>query len=138
MQPLRQRVSATAAIVFTIAFAAPAYGEPEVVEAYSFTGGLTRDSLSDASLASTPSKRPATVTAARRPTATTDPKDFASVHSHHRHHEVRQTRPQVVVTKGSKHRNPVVGFVYWWNGWVIRTFHTKFGTVLLGTIGAKT
>ncbi len=36
-----------------------------------------------------------------------------------------------------RRRNPVVGFVYWWNGWVVRTFHTKVGTVMLGTIGAK-
>ena len=36
-----------------------------------------------------------------------------------------------------KPRSPVVSFVYWWNGWVIRTFHTKVGTVLLGTVGAK-
>ena len=37
-----------------------------------------------------------------------------------------------------RRRNLVVKFVYWWNGWVIRTFHTKFGTVLLGTVGAET
>ena len=35
------------------------------------------------------------------------------------------------------HRNPVESFVYAWNGWVIRTFHTKTGTVLFDRIGAR-
>ena len=47
-----------------------------------------------------------------------------------------QPMPQVVV-KGAPRRNPVQSFVYWWNGFVINTFHTKVGTVMLGTIGAK-
>ena len=48
----------------------------------------------------------------------------------------RQAQPSAVV-KASRRRNPVESFIYGWNGWVMDTFHTKFGTVLLGTIGAK-
>lgn len=41
------------------------------------------------------------------------------------------------ITHPPKRRNPVSSFVYWWNGFVIKTFHTRVGTVMLGTIGAK-
>ncbi len=75
----------------------------------------------------------------------------ASVQAMHRRHYARtaarhrrqlqrersgQSMPQVVV-KSTPRRNPVESFVFWWNGWVINTFHTKVGTVMLGTIGAK-
>ena len=43
-----------------------------------------------------------------------------------------------IVVKAAPHRNPVESFVFWWNGWVINTFHTKVGTVMLNSIGAKT
>ena len=66
-----------------------------------------------------------------------DPKDFAPRHRQFRYRESTWDQPQIVVQKRA-HRNPAVNFVYWWNGWVIRNFHTKFGTVLLGTVGAKT
>ena len=57
----------------------------------------------------------------------------------HRLHrqQASQNTPQVVVAKPAKRRNPAESFVYWWNGWVIRTFHTKAGTVLLASVGAK-
>ena len=61
---------------------------------------------------------------------------------------LRQTRVQHPVVHTAKNqptstlrpakpRSPVISFVYWWNGLVIKTFHTKIGTVMLGTIGAK-
>ena len=40
--------------------------------------------------------------------------------------------------KRPRPRNPIARFIYWWNGWVITAFHTKFGTVLYGSIGADT
>ena len=43
-----------------------------------------------------------------------------------------------VVSKKPRPRNAVARFVYWWNGMIITAFHTKFGTVLYGTIGADT
>ena len=55
-----------------------------------------------------------------------------------RRRQAAQTPPPVVVVQVPRHRNPVEGFVYWWNGWVIRNLHTKIGTVMLGTVGAKT
>ena len=66
-----------------------------------------------------------------------DPKDYAPRHRQFRYREPARDQPQVVIQKHT-HRNPAASFVYWWNGWVIRNFHTKFGTVLLGTVGAKT
>ncbi len=39
--------------------------------------------------------------------------------------------------RGIRNRAPLVSFIYWWNGWVVRTFHTRSGTVLYDTIGAK-
>ena len=71
-----------------------------------------------------------------------DPKDFVSRPHHPRHHPVAHGDPKVgskqVATRPPARRNPAARFVYWWNGWVIRTFHTKIGTVLLGTVGANT
>ncbi len=55
-----------------------------------------------------------------------------------RHRQVAKSPAAVVVVKAAPRRNPVSSFVYWWNGWVIRTFHTKIGTVMLDKIGAKT
>ncbi len=70
-----------------------------------------------------------------------DSKDFVP----RRHPQVRRVRPvsthsrlAAVQAHPNRRRNPVVSFVYWWNGLVIRKFHTRFGTVLLGTVGAKT
>ncbi len=99
--------------------------------------GLTRDTFTDL----TPQPHPPAPANAPVRTRTKrtrlDSKDFLSVHhtAHHRVHAKKRT--QVAATQPVRRRNPVVGFVFWWNGWVLKTFHTKVGTVMLGTVGAK-
>ena len=96
--------------------------------------GLTRDSLSDFG---TPEPGPAV-----QPVSVVSPVARARMHSHRlvRH---RAVHPQPVhsairvVKHAPARRNLAVSFVYWWNGWVIRTFHTTDGTVMLKRIGAK-
>ncbi len=51
---------------------------------------------------------------------------------------VAANRSTIQAKKPARPRAPLVSFIYWWNGWVVRTFHTRSGTVLLDTIGAKT
>ena len=77
--------------------------------------------------------------------ATTDESPSASEsptvarHHHRLRHRPQavEDRPHDVVIKSTHHRNPMESFVYWWNGWVVRNFHTRNGTVMLDTIGAK-
>ena len=61
---------------------------------------------------------------------------YAKTASRHRHQLQRERAAQhsssVIVVKAAPRRNPVESFVFWWNGWVIDTFHTKIGTVMLG------
>ncbi len=140
MQLLQKRIPAVAAVVLATTLVTPVRGEVDVIEAYTVTsgGGLTRDSLSDANLTQTRAPRTANHSTARRRRARTDPKDFVASRPHRHPREARQSGSRVAATSPTtKRRNPAASFVYWWNGWVIRTFHTKFGTVLLGTVGAK-
>ncbi len=69
-----------------------------------------------------------------------DPKDAVVVRPLREYYRpARKPSAQMASTPAKRrHRNPVARFVYWWNGMVIRKLHTKFGTVLLGTIGAET
>lgn len=53
-------------------------------------------------------------------------------------HAKTEVPKPVASPKRPRSRNPIVRFIYWWNGWVVTAFHTKFGTVLYGTIGADT
>ncbi len=87
------------------------------------------------------------VVAPRAARSQVDSKDFPArskastpiVHRVRIHSGAKREEAHIVVAKSrSPRRNPVVSFVYWWNGFVIRTFHTKNGTVLLNRIGAKT
>ena len=56
----------------------------------------------------------------------------------HRHHvRLKPDRPRSIAVRSHSRRNPVVSFIYWWNGLVIRKLHTKVGTVMLGTVGAQ-
>ena len=103
--------------------------------ALSSDDGLTRDSLNDFG-----APEPAPLV---EPVPVVSPVAHIRAHSHrlarrrvaHRHTSVRT--PIRVVKSAPVHRGPVVGFVYWWNGWVIRTFHTTNGTVFLKRVGAK-
>ena len=97
--------------------------------------GLTRDSLSDFGA---PEPAPAV-----QSVPVGSPVARARTHSRTftHHHAVRRrpVRSSIrVVKRVPARRNPVASFVYWWNGWVIRTFHTTSGTVMLNHIGAKT
>ena len=82
-----------------------------------------------------------TSTASTKRTAT-----YATItHHQHRHRAKSRSDTTVVannatipVRKPARPRAPLVSFIYWWNGWVVRTFHTRSGTVLLDTVGAKT
>ena len=59
-------------------------------------------------------------------------------HRHAMHvQRVRMVSRVAAIRLRPHRRNPVVSFVYWWNGFLIRRFHTKFGTVMLHTVGAK-
>ena len=107
---------------------------------------LTRESMADLNRAE-PVSPPVTPMIPLRPTpsrvhARMDPKDFVPRHHGARHLSVAKKGAEPVqrqvVAHSNGHRNPAARFVYWSNGWVIRTFHTKVGTVLLGTVGAKT
>ena len=104
--------------------------------------GLTRQSLTDPqSQPAPPTTVPASTApglAARRATAAR-----ARAFRRHRrrlaHVHHAPSGPRVTIFKTApRRRNPAARFVYWWNGWVIRTLHTKVGTVMLGTIGAQT
>ena len=61
----------------------------------------------------------------------------AVTHRHRRtHHHEPVTHDEPAVAEQPHHHrshNFVVRFVSWWNGWVERTFHTKIGTVPLGS-----
>jgi len=139
MNMIRHRMSprAVASVLAAMLLAVPAYADvPSAKPDY----GLTRDTFTDTS--NSP-HAPAPAPAAPRPrTKRTrlDSKDFLSVHHANRHHERVNARDRHVVSAPlhpQRRRNPVTSFVYWWNGFVLKTFHTKFGTVLLGTVGAK-
>ena len=86
---------------------------------------------------------------AQRQTATEGKKratTYATIsHRHHRHRGKPRADTVVAANGGTiparkpaRQRAPLVSFIYWWNGWVVRTFHTRSGTVLLDTVGAKT
>ncbi len=120
------------------ALTAPATPLGEEQSALLVDDGFTRETLKELTA---PEPAPfATV-----PTASVEAmhrRHYAKTAARHRR-ELRRERAgqspsQVVVVKAAPRRNPVQSFVYWWNGWVIDTFHTKVGTVMLGTIGAKT
>ena len=94
--------------------------------------GLTRDSLSDhGNQESIPPTDPPV------PSVGAMHHRKRSVRHYHRSHFLAAHQQSEVAVVKKNRRNPVESFVYAWNGWVIRTFHTKTGTVLLGHIGAK-
>ena len=103
--------------------------------------GFTRESLQEFDA---PPAEPAPLVKA--PAASVDESSASSsasvvIRRHHRarhHQEATPDQPRDVVVKAAHRRNPVESFVYWWNGWVIRNFHTRNGTVLLDKIGAQT
>ena len=100
--------------------------------------GFTRESMAELGRPqATPPPRHGSVAATTRKSTRLDPKDFASVHHRAPRRQPAPARAQVTVVKHQPRRNPVVSFVYWWNGFVLKTFHTKNGTVMLKTIGAK-
>ena len=106
---------------------------------------MTRESMADLNRAEPASPAVTSMTPIRptpsRVHARVDSKDFVPRHQNPRHRPVVRSSPKTGQTQAagqaSRRRNPAVRFVYWWNGWVIRTFHTKIGTVLLGKVGAK-
>ena len=90
----------------------------------SFGGGLTRDTLEDAARPSPPNVQP------RRSSGVV------------RYRPALRTRPVMRAAAAARwqppgRRNVFVSFIYAWNGWVIHTFHTTTGTVLLRRIGFK-
>ena len=130
----------TAAAIDTVPSSSP--GTAKGTPSFPVEDGLTRESLTDPQTQSAPpAKVPSSAAVGlgeRRSTAAR-----ARAFRRHRrrlaqaHHT--PSGPQVTIFKTApRRRNPAVRFVYWWNGWVIRTLHTKVGTVMLGTIGAKT
>ena len=146
------RLSAIAAVTFSVALAVPAYCQNPILPPASPpppaspNDGLTRESLNEPSAPTHAAvTRSATAATARkhRERAEIDPKDFVAIHRPHRHREVAEHRPAakkqaiVAVSKPAARRNPVESFVFWWNGWVVRNFHTRNGTVLFDKIGAK-
>lgn len=100
----------------------------------SIDGGFTRETLMEfdapepAPFAAVPN---VSVEEADQPT------HFRHRHRTKRHPQTTQGQPSAVVIKAPPKRNPVESFVYWWNGLIVRTFHTRNGTVLLDKIGAK-
>ena len=119
-------------------------------------GLLTRDALDTPETPKpAPAPAPSHPTAARqnstqRRTAVQSTKHsgtYATVSHHHRRHRgtahysataVASRGATIPVRKPARPRAPLVSFIFWWNGWVMRTFHTRSGTVLLDTVGAKT
>ncbi len=100
--------------------------------------GLTRDSLNDPSLQAPATSAVKAAAATRTTLDRSGARPLAHHRRHHRHHLKPAQEPPVVAIHARPRRHPVVRFVYWWNGWVIRKFHTHIGTVLLGTVGAET
>ncbi len=125
-------------IAIPAAFSAPASTLGEEQSGLLADDGFTRETLTDfnapepAPFAAVPA---ASVEAMHR-------RHYAKAAARHRRQlrseRAAQNSSPVIVVKSAARRNPLQSFVYWWNGWVINTFHTKVGTVMLGTIGAKT
>ena len=98
------------------------------------------DSLSHRSTARRNSTQRRTVTESTKRSAT-----YATIPHRHRRHRAKSqftttavaNRSETRVRKPAKQRAPLVSFIFWWNGWVMRTFHTRSGTVLLDSVGAK-
>lgn len=109
---------------------APVQSETPPDATFSTDGGLTRNSLEEAAQAPPPvsSRPPRRV---RREVVVRSRRDSRAVE--------RQSRPSsgVVRYRQPRRRNLFVSFVYAWNGWVIHTFHTTKGTVMLKRIGFK-
>lgn len=130
---------AMASLVLAAFLVAPVRGEDPPPT--SPDDGLTRETFTDPNTPAHPPEPKHTSGRARTRRTHLDSKDFLSVHHAHRHERAARKTATVASAASPSHpsrrRNPVVRFVYWWNGWVIRTFHTKVGTVMLGTIGAQ-
>ena len=162
------RQAAGCSVVFGILFAAgtagvsaPTGGEARL-DFMSTDDGLTRESIAaisrpDPVRATPPPKTAATnMTAKSTSTTTTTAKSTAATRRrtrllattsarHHRQwrhrHLARQhedATPPAPTPAVHPRRNLVVRFVVWWNGMVIRNFHTRFGTVKLDSWGADT
>ena len=123
-------------LALAVASVVPAYGEdPPPANP---DDGLTRETFTDPNAPAHPPEPTHTVAHAHRRRTHLRSKNYVSVHHARRHHRTAKNPARIVASsRPPRRRNPVVRFVYWWNGWVIRTFHTKFGTVLLGTVGAE-
>ena len=100
----------------------------------SIDGGFTRETLMEFDA---PEPAPFAAVPTVSVEETDQPASFRHRHRTKRHSRAIQSQPSVVVIKAAPKRNPVESFVYWWNGWVVRTFHSRNGTVMLDKIGAK-
>ncbi len=130
------RLPVAVSLVLAVCLAVPVYGD--TVAPVKPEDGLTRDTLTEStSPPHAPAPAPAPVRTHTQRTRLNS-KHFRSAHHTRRRRHHRKSPTQVVVAAPPRRRNPVVSFVYWWNGWVIKTFHTNVGTVMLGTVGAKT
>ena len=159
---LRSFLSLPVVAVTSLALAASMFAQQvpnPVLPGPSGTGdGLTREALdtppADTSRPTSATPAPPATASARRTThrATTagssarNKNTYASISRHHRRRHAKKSGATLVAKNTSpakrqasaKPRAPLVSFIFWWNGWVVRTFHTRSGTVLLDTIGAKT
>ena len=120
------------------AAAAPAAGNNSTPVPLLGDDGFTRESLQEFDA---PPSEPVPLVPAPAVSSDEPPASSARVVRHHHHARHQQPaspeQPRDVVVKASHRRNPVESFIYWWNGWVIRNFHTRDGTVLLDKIGAQ-
>ena len=112
----------------------PPEAKPPQAEAATTEDGFTRESLSEINA---PESIPPTDPPEPAPYRPHRPKTAVHRVRHFRHAAPAHRQTRLAAAAKPPHRNPAESFVYAWNGWVIRTFHTKTGTVLLQRIGAK-
>ena len=110
---------------------------------HSADDGFTRDSITTldqpAATSASPNRSSHPTTSSKVNSAKTR---TAANRLHLRHRRGKHSKPvaaqSVAVTTKARPRSAVGRFIYWWNGWVIRNFHTKNGTVLYDKVGADT
>lgn len=132
-------VALLACLLLAIPSGASAVGDDKAPAPLAADDGFTRETLSEFDA---PEPAPFAPAAAASVETAPDGRDSQAAAHHHRrslrHHPAGHDPSQTVVIRAVPRRSPVASFVYWWNGFVIKTFHTKVGTVMLGTVGAKT
>ena len=117
--------------------------------------GLTRDALETPAAPQPSTNNAPQHVAARHTTRHRDTtvartskktKSYATISRHRYRHRSKSRSHDALTASNNRttpprrttlNRAPLVSFIYWWNGWVVRTFHTRSGTVLLDSIGAK-